>query len=142
MIQDLAHNIMQYISREDRPIKDQHPGWINERVNMSDWEGKDQIGGLFHGNTWAQVSAMLTVAEIPGIYINPAKAEIVVFDHVEATMNGNTVTISNPTRFDANIRVFVEKDTSRVYGQGFVSTCQQVLVKAGDTVTFTVTADK
>ncbi|MBS0027687.1 hypothetical protein ACTJJ0_03395 [Chitinophaga sp. 22321] len=133
MIYDIAHNIMQYIARADRPIKDQHIGWINERVNLSDWEGKEAIGDIFHGNTWAQVSAMLTVAEIPGIYINPARNELMVFDHVTATVKGNTLTITNSTRFDASIRVFVDRKMTSVYPQGFISRCPIVNVKAGET---------
>lgn len=135
MARDVAHNIMQYISRADRPIKDQRVGWINERVNLSDWEGKDNIGNVFHGNTWAQVSAMLTVAQIPGIYINTFKKELVVFDHVEAALKGDSIVIKNPTAFDANIRVFIDKDPSSVYPQGFISTCPTVFVPSGGTKT-------
>jgi len=136
MLNDIAHNIMQYISRADRPISKQHPGWINERVNLSDWEGKEQIGGIFYGNTWAQVSAMLTVAEIPGIYVNPSKKEIFVFDHAEAVLEGNQIKITNPTRFDARITIFIEKDPSKSYSQGFVSLCPIVMVKAGTSVIY------
>jgi hypothetical protein len=138
MLYDIAHNLMQYISREDLPISDQHPGWINERVNMTDWEGKEQVGGIFHGNTWAEVSAMLTVAEIPGIYINPAKKEIHVFDHVNAFLKGNKLIIANSTKFDANIRVFIDKDRDKPYPQGFISTCPLVLVKSGLSKSFTI----
>ncbi|SMO69582.1 hypothetical protein [Solitalea koreensis] len=135
MVFDVAHNIMQYIARADRPIKAQHVGWINERVNLSDWEGKEKIGDIFKGNTWAQVSAMLTVAQIPGIYINPVKKELVVFDHVEAKLNGSKITITNPTKFDAEVRVFIDNDPSKNYKQGFISTCPVVSIKAGETKT-------
>ncbi|OQP66551.1 hypothetical protein A3860_13810 [Niastella vici] len=138
MIYDVAHNIMQYIAREDRPVKDQHIGWINERVNLSDWEGIENIGNIFHGNTWAQVSAMLTVAQIPGIYINSGKKELVVFDHVEAKLIGNTITITNPTKFDAHVRVFIDEIPAKVYPQGFISSCPIVSVKAGETKTTTL----
>lgn len=131
MIYDVAHNIMQYIARKDRPIKDQHVGWINERVNLSDWEGKDNIGNIFHGNTWAQVSAMLIVAQVPGIYINPAKKEVIAFDHVMAKLSGEKLVITNPTRFDANVRVFIDNDPSKAYPQGFIAQCPMVQVKAG-----------
>ena len=138
MLNDVAHNIMQYISRKDRPISKQHIGWINERVNLSDWEGKEQIGGIFNGNTWAQVSAMLTVAEIPGIYVDLAKKEIYVFDHVQATLKGNQIKINNPTKFDARIKIFIDKDVSGIYSQGFVSSCPQILVKAGSCGIYTI----
>lgn len=133
MIGDIAHNLMQYISREDRPIAGLHSGWINERVNLSDWEGKDNIGNVFDGNTWAQVAAMLTVAEIPGIYINTTTNKIQVFDHVMAKLNGKKLTISNTTKFDASVSVFVDKKASKNYPMGFISKCPKVTVKAGET---------
>ncbi len=132
LIGDIAHNIMQYISREDRPIKRQHPGWVNERVNLSDWEGKSEVGELFYGNTWAQVSAMQTVTEIPGIYVNLQKNELYVFDHVEARLDGKRLLITNPTKFDATIKIFIDKDMSEPYAEGFVATCPEILVKAGE----------
>jgi hypothetical protein len=138
LLNDVAHNLMQYISREDRPISKQHIGWINERVNLSDWEGKGQVGGIFNGNTWAQVSAMLTVAEIPGIYIDLAKKEIYVFDHVQATLKGNQIKITNPTNFDARIKIFIDKDVSKIYSQGFMSSCPEILVKAGASELYTI----
>jgi hypothetical protein len=138
MIYDVAHNIMQYISRTDRPIKDQHVGWINERVNLSDWEGRENIGNVFHGNTWAQVSAMLTVAQIPGIYINQVKKELVVFDHVEASLKNESLTITNPTKFDADIRVFADNNPALNYPREFISSCPVVSVKAGETKTFSL----
>jgi hypothetical protein len=41
------------------------PGWINERVNTSDWD--NNVGGVFHGPCWCEVSLLLTVAGISGI---------------------------------------------------------------------------
>jgi hypothetical protein len=137
LIQDIAHNIMQYISREDRPIRDLHNGWVNERVNLSDWEGKANVGNLFHGNTWAQVSAMLTTVEIPGIYVDLPKKDMIVFDHVEASLEGNKIKITNPTPFDASVKVFIDEDPSKSYGQGFVSQCPVVEVKAGASTYYT-----
>lgn len=136
LTKDIAHNIMQYMSREDRPIARLHSGWINERVNLSDWEGKDNVGNLFHGNTWAQVSAMLTVTEIPGIYVNPTKKELSVFDHVNAKLEGNQIKITNPTKFDATIKIFVDRDPSKTYPQGFMSQCPKVEVKAGASIIY------
>ncbi len=138
LIGDIAHNIMQYISRTDRPIASQHPGWVNERVNMSDWEGKDKVGEIFKGNTWAEVSAMLTVAEIPGIYVDLTKNKLFVFDHVKVTLKGNRLYITNPTKFDAEVRIFVDKNPSKPYPQGFISTCPRVLIRAGETKTYNI----
>ncbi len=71
LICDIAKNIFQYTSLEKRPIysretppKKLPQGYINERVNTSDWEGEDFVGGVFYGSTWAETSALLTLAEL------------------------------------------------------------------------------
>ena len=63
---------------------------------------------------------------------------MVVFDHVEATMEGNQIKITNPTKFDAQIRIFIDADVSKPYSQGFVNSCPQVFVKAGTSEMFTI----
>ena len=40
------------------------PGFISERVNMSDWESKRCIGGVFNGSCWSETSNLLTLAEV------------------------------------------------------------------------------
>ncbi len=48
-----------------RPDKFRLPqGFINERVNMSDWEGYHRVGEVFYGSCWSEVSNLLTLAEI------------------------------------------------------------------------------
>jgi hypothetical protein len=134
LIQDVAHNIMQYVSRDDRQIANQKPGWINERVNLSDWEGKNNVGNIFYGSTWADVSAMLTVIEIPGIFIEPVKKKVTVFDHLQAEFSGdNKLKVTNPTMFDASVRVFIDSDPARILNPGEIAYCDQVFLKAGQT---------
>lgn len=137
LLGDIAHNIMQYISREDRQIHKQKSGWANERVNLSDWEGKQKVGEIFDGSSnWVQTSVMQTVTEIPGIYVNPAKDELFVFDHVNATLEGNQIKITNPTKFDATVKIFIDNEPSKPYLQGFVSQCPEVEVKAGESTIY------
>jgi len=132
LIQDIAHNIMQYVSRDDRQIANQKPGWINERVNLSDWEGKNNVGNIFYGSTWADVSALLTVIEIPGIYIEPVKKKVTVFDHLEAEFIGeNRLKVTNPTMYDASVRVFIDPNPSRILKPGEIAFCDEIFVKAG-----------
>ena len=40
------------------------PGFINERVNMSDWEGSQNVGEVFCGSCWSEVSNMLHLADL------------------------------------------------------------------------------
>ncbi len=69
LYREIAAAIPQYISREDRPIhspdgRAMPAGFINERVNLSDWEGYDHVGEIFWGSCWCEVSALLTLAEM------------------------------------------------------------------------------
>lgn len=69
LIRDIARNIPQYTSTEERPIHAVNgeilpPGFSCERVNMSDWEGQDWIGGVWNGSCcWCETAAMLTATE-------------------------------------------------------------------------------
>ncbi|MGC9452582.1 MAG: hypothetical protein ACP5I4_14180, partial [Oceanipulchritudo sp.] len=63
----IAKQIPTTVSRTERPIHDPAgrvlpPGWINERVNTSDWD--DNIGGVFYGSTWSEVALMLMAVEV------------------------------------------------------------------------------
>ncbi len=84
LVKDITLTIGQYMSTEEKPIYDwdlsaedrdsgnparmeSHrlpQGFINERVNMSDWEGDRCIGGVFNGSCWAETSNLLALAEV------------------------------------------------------------------------------
>lgn len=84
LLKDIALPLGQYISMDEDPIYDwdidpvlrdsgdrekmeqyrMPQGFINERVNMSDWEGDEHIGGVFHGSCWSETSNLLTLAEV------------------------------------------------------------------------------
>lgn len=99
-----------------KPISDKmfNPvGRINERVNLSDWEGTGNVGELPIGSCWCEVSAMLTYLEIPAVYIRPAEKFCFALDHIEAhiteqTANGLTVEFYNPTQYDCDYRIFTD----------------------------------
>ncbi len=114
LIRDIAGTLPQYVSREDRPIRTQdgrvsHPGWINERVNTSDWD--DKLGEIFYGPCWCEVSLSLSSVELPGIYARPDSRLLEALDHVECRWTDeSTIEIENPTAFPAAVRVMVESD--------------------------------
>ena len=124
LLQEIAHNLTQYISRPDRPIPSNAvdgsrplpSGWINERVNMSDWEGKENIGGVFYGSCWSETATMLTFAEVPGLYVQPDTGLVCAIDHVDVEVlewKGDRIrlNLTNPTRFPARVKVLCEKET-------------------------------
>lgn len=114
LLVDIAHNLPQYISREACPVGDMPSGGVCERVNLSDWEGKDQVGGSIFGScSWCEVAAMLTVTQLPGIYVQPDRGVVAVFDHLkvekEQDNKGNLIlNITNPTTYQAKVRICVE----------------------------------
>lgn len=144
-IRDIAHNITQYLSRSDRLIDGNHPGWMSERVQTSDW--LEPIGEVCHNPQWPGVSCMMTIAELPGIYVQPDTGLVTVFDNVTAKVteqNGQSLTleITNPTKFDADVCILAEKSTDlkTPLGDHVLLGKPYVHVGAGETVEYTVTA--
>jgi len=74
LYKEIALVLSQFMSTEKRPIYSwDNPkqklceGFINERVNMSDWEGKVNVGGLFNGSCWSETANLLTLVDCPEI---------------------------------------------------------------------------
>ncbi len=152
LLQETAHNIPQYLSREDMPLmiswhfddneyngnesingKYMPSGWMSERVNTSDWEGKGNIGAVPGGSCWCEVSNMLTFAEVPGVYIQKDTGFVCVIDHIEAEMIENNedklvVKFENTTKFPAEVKVLAENtwDMKKALGQNAMLNCQRV----------------
>ena len=69
---DISLTISQYMSLHEKPIHSWDlpvgralpQGFINERVNMSDWEGGSRVGAVFYGSCWSETSNLLTLAEL------------------------------------------------------------------------------
>jgi hypothetical protein len=114
LLVDIAHGLPQYISRADRQIGHMPPGGICERVNLSDWEGKRAIGGNIFGScAWCETAALLTVVQLPGIYVQPDKGIFAVFDNIKVERIADAkrrlhLRLTNPTSFPADVTVFSE----------------------------------
>jgi hypothetical protein len=112
LLQEIAHNLPQYLSREDRRVGEMPPGWMNERVNTSDWN--EPVGEIFTGSCWCEVSMMLTWAEVPGLYVQPDTGLVCPIDNIDARSIGRSadgqleVELHNPTPFEAVVRVWSE----------------------------------
>lgn len=156
LLQEIAHNLPQYLSREDRPLRiswggnragTQYspPGWMGERVNLSDWEGKENIGEVAGGSCWCEVSNMLTYFELPGVYIQSDTGYICAIDHVDAEVVDNneatlTVKLENRTRFAAKVKVFVEStsEMKRALGENALLDCQTIKIEPGSEYILTI----
>lgn len=111
LLKDIAHNITQYIPCCKNPIGKVKEGWVCERVNMTDWEGLDNIGEIVGLSTWAETSLMLTTVELPGVYIQSDKDKIISFDNIEVSRSGKSkYKFRNPFDYPVEFTVLVEND--------------------------------
>ena len=137
LLQDIAHNMPQYLSHPERPIEGADYGWMCERVNTTDWlEG---IGEISYLTTWAETSLMLTYIEVPGIYVEKDQGLVKVFDNVEAEIVKNNnkrlvLSIFNPTAMTANVKLFHEskEEMAQPMGQSALLKAMEVEVFPGE----------
>ena len=128
LLRDIAHAVSQYISRDDRPIFAQdhsvlRPGWINERVNTSDWD--NNLGGVFGAPCWCTVAMALVWHEIPGIYFQPQSGLCLCIDNLQIKKTTQRdgqweLTIFNPTDFPASCKVFVDQDVNNSLDENYL----------------------
>lgn len=71
LLKDIVSFLPQCVSTEERPIfswdqppKKLMPGCICERVNTSDWEGPEYVGGVFDVSCWCETAVLLTFMEL------------------------------------------------------------------------------
>ena len=99
----------------EKNVKSNYYGCAMERIQISDAEGKDGVGTLSKNtsNAWNELNGMLMAMELPGIYLQLDKNEMMVFDHVEVSIierskSGVVLEIKNPTAFPAKVSLFAE----------------------------------
>jgi hypothetical protein len=85
---------------------------------------------------------MLTVAEVPGVYLRTDTGRLEVFDHVTASWDAasKTLTLGNPTAFPAKVQVLAE-DASLAAAPlplEILSRCRVIEVPAGGSVAVSV----
>ncbi len=116
LLKEIAHSIPQYMATAERPIEGLQPGWVNERVSTTDWfEG---IGEVFPGSTWAETALMLTIVELPGVYVDLEKKSAVALDHVEVQyVSGKAdsarIILKNPTQQTVAVTIVAENNEAK-----------------------------
>ena len=138
----IAHSIPQFVSLKERPILTLEnlylpEGFVNERVQTSDWEGKETVGGFLYGSNWPEVTMLLTYVEIPGIYVDFGRGKAVAFDHIgyrviENTGNIMVLELENHTDFDAEVTVLADDSSSlREVTHNYFNRMEKVKIPAG-----------
>lgn len=139
----ISHAISQFVSLDDRPVKslegpDLLPDYINERVQTSDWEGKETVGGFLYASNWPEVTMMLTYVEIPGIYLDLDRESLFCFDHISAEIvkrenEGQLLKVSNNTKYDAVVTVMVDHSKNRI-GAVYYDKMKKIQISSGEEV--------
>ncbi|MEM1211582.1 MAG: hypothetical protein AAGI68_04720 [Planctomycetota bacterium] len=144
LLADIARCMPWCVSRPGRQIKanngELHPvGWINERLNTSDWD--HNVGGIFFGDCWCEAALMLSATEVPSVYIDHTRQTVVSLDHLEVQAarweDGRvSFTLSNPTGFGATATVLADRQASLTepLGHSPLRTARRVHVPAGGSV--------
>lgn len=141
----ISHALSQYVSLPDRPVdtlagKPLPSGYFNERVQMSDWEGKHTVGEFLYGSNWPEVTMLLTYVEIPGIYVDLDRDVLTVSDHVEVQLlekgeNQAVLKIKNSTHYDAVVTALVDHSMNEEQiGHLYYERLEKVSVKAGEEI--------
>lgn len=115
-------------------------GQITERLTYCDADSRGSRGD--GGKTgWNELNGALMALEIPGIYLRTDLDRLYVFDHLTACItksnpNELTLTITNPTPFDAEVSLLCENASAaaRPLGCNAFLSWPKVKVKAGATI--------
>ena len=110
LLQEITQSVPQYLATAKRPIKGLEEGWINERVSTTDWF---EIGENFPGSTWAETDLLLTITELPGIYVDLEAKKAIALDQLKTEIiscNARTakLRITNPSEVVAHTSILVE----------------------------------
>lgn len=139
----ISHALSQFVSLKERPVgtlegKTLPAGYINERVQTSDWEGKHTVGEFLYGSNWPEVTMLLTYVEIPGIYVDLDREVIQCSDHIRAQIvrrEEDTVVLKlqNKTVFDAVVTILMDHSERRdKLGHLYFEKMEKVNIAAGE----------
>ena len=139
MLRDIAFGLPQYLPHPLKPLGKAKPGWMCERVNMTDWEGPEMVGETHQMMTWAETSLMLTTIEIPGVYVRPDQSLVVAFDHITAEVLSDASTelmvlLKNPTPASAQVKIFSEssREAKIALPENYLYDCSVTELKPGE----------
>jgi hypothetical protein len=139
LLRDTVHNLAQYLPDTDerKPASGDDPSCA--RADSGRWltpgESVVPADGVF------DAIGLLSYTEVPGVYVRPDTGFVFVFDHVTARIKERargrlTLTIANPTRAEATVRILAENaaDADEPLRPGAVLDAQAVVVPAGGSV--------
>jgi len=145
LIRDIQHANVEAIDMPGHRTTNHGFGTEMERIQLSDAEGKSTIGNYYNTrNSWCETNGAFMALELPGIYVQTDTQKIYVFDHVEASLKGNVLTIKNNTVHDAKVAVFIETSKLAQIPMSYVAFTKwpKVEVKAGKEISITIKSNE
>jgi len=146
LLRDTAHNLTQYSAPTDGPTgraPEQTAATggggmtANHRVDSSAW--MSATGEVVPASVPLQACSLLTYLEVPGVYVQPNTAFVFAIDHVTVAIKEKTaarlvVTIRNPTKLEAVVRVLTEHsvDMAKPLGANAVLAAPLVVLPPGE----------
>ncbi|MBN1144198.1 MAG: hypothetical protein JXA72_07235 [Bacteroidales bacterium] len=136
LLTDIAHALPQFMSTKENPWPGFNDGWISERCNLTDWlEG---IGETFAYSSWSETALLLTISELPGVYVNLETEDVYALDHVKAHIVRSSarelvLEMVNETGYDARVKILAENPEAQqqpMYHNASLS-WEQITVPAG-----------
>ncbi|WP_290793995.1 hypothetical protein [Flavihumibacter sp. UBA7668] len=128
LISDIQHAQAEAVNiPPDHLTTHNSPGSSMERIQPSDAEGRSSIGNYINTrNSWTETNGALMAIELPGIYVQPDKKLVKVFDHVEVRIiengkNARSLIVKNPTLFNARVSLFIENSKDAVRPLSYTS---------------------
>ncbi|RXJ74287.1 hypothetical protein CS022_04340 [Veronia nyctiphanis] len=146
IIQECVHNTQQYLSRKDNPIVTMtgevlQEGTIHECIQTGDWSGPPGEIPYEYPTSWTEVANLLSIVELPGIYLVTDEQRLFTFDHLDVVISGSDessieLSITNPTQYDSHTRLLAESSEQRKVPLPYdmVNECTDITVKAGESL--------
>ncbi|HET6284896.1 MAG TPA: hypothetical protein VFH73_28325, partial [Polyangia bacterium] len=144
LLRDTTHNLTQYSVPADgpgvrapEPPASVAPVPVIHRVDSSAW--MSATGEVVPASVPLQVCSMLAYLEVPGVYVQPNTAFVFVIDHVTVAIKEKTavrlvLTIKNPTKLEASVRVVAEHsvDMTKPLGLSALFSAPLVVLAPGE----------
>jgi hypothetical protein len=115
LLEDHATALQQYLSREDGHIDRLAKGMMTEQINLTD-AMNHATGEIWNiSASWSVNNILLAAAELPGVYVDPARRRVALLDHLEAKADWDrgSAEITNPTDWVARTSVEVDGQPPR-----------------------------
>lgn len=104
LLSDIVRACPQMVVRDSTLWGNMPEGAMTECLSMND--AMAAFGDAYRGATiWPQTALKLAYVELPGVYVAPSGKRAFVLDHVDATIEGTSLKVHNPTAYPAEVKI-------------------------------------